>query len=227
MHIYYNVRARGNRRFLFIIIYILNSINLIDGIDGLASGLSIIALCSFAGLFLWLGWRLHALLSCAALGVLVPFFHFNVFGSVRHGRKIFMGDTGSLTVGLVLAVLAVSLSRTDAAKDARLPGAVVVAFSFLVVPMLDVARLVIHRVRRGKSPFLPDKNHIHHKFMAMGCSQRRAMVSIVLIASAFAAANIFLIHRVACTWLLLADVAVWTLMHVWLSARIRQRKAAR
>lgn len=209
---------------VFIIVFILNAINLIDGIDGLASGLSIIAFLAFGCMFIRLAWWLYAFLAFSALGVLIPFFYYNVFGKVRRGRKIFMGDTGSLTIGLLLATMAVRLSMSDPVKEALFPGAIVIAFSFLIVPMLDVVRVVIHRLRSGKSPFLPDKNHIHHKFMAMGMQQHRAMVSILCIASFFALTNVIAIHYISVTALFLADAAVWTLFHICITSRINKIK---
>ena len=91
---------------VLLLVYVMNALNLIDGIDGLASGLSGIALLAFGVMFTVLGWRLYAFLAFAGLGVLLPFFYFNVFGNPNRGQKIFMGDTGSLTIGLLLGVLA-------------------------------------------------------------------------------------------------------------------------
>lgn len=208
---------------VFITVFILNAINLIDGIDGLASGLSLIAFLAFGCLFVRLEWWLYAFLAFAAFGVLIPFYYYNVFGKVRRGRKIFMGDTGSLTIGLLLAAMAVRLSMADPAKDNLFPGAIVIAFSFLIVPMLDVVRVVIHRLRNGKNPFLPDKNHIHHKFMALGMPQRKAMVSILGIASFFALTNVIAIYYISVTALFLADVSAWTLYHICITLKINKK----
>lgn len=135
---------------VFIIVYILNAINLIDGIDGLASGLSIIAFFAFGCMFIRLQWWMYAFICLATIGVLLPFFYYNVYGNVHRGRKIFMGDTGSLTIGMLLAVMAIRLSMSDPLKESTFPGAVVIAFSFLIVPMLDVVRVVLHRWRERK-----------------------------------------------------------------------------
>ena len=209
---------------ILIMVYVMNAINLIDGIDGLASGLSGIAFIAFSAIFIYLDWWIFALLAVAALGVLIPFFYFNVFGKVERGRKIFMGDTGSLTIGLLLSIMAISLSCTNADKDAQLPGAIVIAFSFLLVPMLDVVRLVIHRTRNGKSPFMPDKNHIHHKFMAMGFTQRQAMISIVTIALLYAIFNVMLVNYWSTTLLFIVDVLVWTVGHIYITKVISDKK---
>ena len=170
-------------------VYILNAINLIDGIDGLASGLSIISFLAFSCMFIHLQWWMYAFISLAAFSVLLPFFYYNVYGKIYRGRKIFMGDTGSLTIGMLLAVMVIRLSMSDPVKESAFPGSIVIAFSFLIVPMFDVIRVVIHRLRNGKNPFLPDRNHIHHKFIALGMSQRKAMVSIIIMAAFFALGN--------------------------------------
>ena len=208
---------------VFIIVYILNAINLIDGIDGLASGLSIIAFFAFGCMFIRLQWWMYAFICLATIGVLLPFFYYNVYGNVHRGRKIFMGDTGSLTIGMLLAVMAIRLSMSDPLKESTFPGAVVIAFSFLIVPMLDVVRVVLHRWRERKPLFLPDRNHIHHKFIALGLSQRQAMACIIGIALSFAVVNVFLIHCLSTTILFLLDVAVWTVLHCYITVRINRK----
>ncbi len=208
---------------VFIIVYILNAINLIDGIDGLASGLSIIAFFAFGCMFIRLQWWMYAFICLATIGVLLPFFYYNVYGNVHRGRKIFMGDTGSLTIGMLLAVMAIRLSMSDPLKESTFPGAVVIAFSFLIVPMLDVVRVVLHRWRERKPLFLPDRNHIHHKFIALGLSQRQAMACIIGIALSFAVVNVFLIHCLSTTTLFLLDVAVWTVLHCYITVRINRK----
>ena len=100
----------------------MNAINLIDGIDGLASGLSIIAFLAFGCMFIRLQWWMYAFISLAAFGVLLPFFYYNVYGKIHRGRKIFMGDTGSLTIGMLLAVMAIRLSMSDPMKESVFPG---------------------------------------------------------------------------------------------------------
>lgn len=208
---------------VFVIVYILNAINLIDGIDGLASGLSIISFLAFSCMFIHLQWWMYAFISLAAFSVLLPFFYYNVYGKIYRGRKIFMGDTGSLTIGMLLAVMVIRLSMSDPVKESAFPGSIVIAFSFLIVPMFDVIRVVIHRLRNGKNPFLPDRNHIHHKFIALGMSQRKAMVSIIIMAAFFALGNCFLIHCLSVTNLFLLDVAVWTVIHCYITMKIKRK----
>lgn len=174
------------------IVFITNAVNLIDGIDGLASGLSSVALLVFGVLFIEKGLWMYSIIAFSTFGVLVPFFYYNVFGSVERARKIFMGDTGSLTLGYILSFLAVKYSQNNLVVTSYTEGAFVIAFSTLIVPSFDVIRVVMLRIRNGKSPFEADKNHIHHKFLAMGFTPRKALITILLISCSFSAINIFL-----------------------------------
>lgn len=210
---------------VLVIVFIINSINLIDGIDGLASGLCGVATLFYGVVFFLLHEYIYAILSFATLGVLVPFFYYNVFGDANKQKKIFMGDTGSLTIGMILCILCLRLlqcSTTEA--SAELPNILVLAYSPLLIPCLDVVRVYLHRVRNGKNPFLPDKNHIHHKLLALGMRQRMAMVSIVLVSILFSLCNIFISKYINVTLLVLINVLIWTLLNVWLTYRIKKNK---
>ena len=136
-----------------------------------------------------------------------------------------MGDTGSLTMGMILAVLAIRLCVYDPVKEVLFPSSAVLAFSFLIVPLFDVVRVVIHRVRTGHHPFLPDKNHIHHKFIALGYSHRKAMLIILAISLGFSLLNMVGIHYVAITPLLGIDILLWTSLHLWITSRINGRRS--
>ena len=198
------------------IVAITNAVNLIDGIDGLASGLSMVALSVFGTLAVIDGRWMSALLAFATVGVLLPFFFYNVFGNADRGRKIFMGDTGSLTLGYILSFLAVQYTMNTYEAGINYEGAMLIAFSVLLVPCLDVVRVVLGRVRRGRDPFMPDKTHIHHKFLAMGFTPRRAMISILCISLLLCLANMALVSYLDNTLLLLCDVVVWTVMNLYM-----------
>ncbi len=207
---------------IFITVFITNAINLIDGIDGLASGLSAIAMLLFGLLFMYQGEWAYSLLAFATLGALVPFFCYNVFGKSERRTKIFMGDTGALTVGLILSMLAIRFSMSDNPPNVHhMEGAIVIAFSMLMVPMLDVIRVVIARLKVGADPFKPDRNHIHHRFLALGFTPRRAMVTIIGISAAFAGINILLAPYIDNGLLLVFDVAAWMMFNFLITVRIK------
>lgn len=198
---------------IILVVFITNAINLIDGIDGLASGLSMVALLIFGVLAVIDEKWLSALLAFTTIGVLLPFFYYNVFGNADRGRKIFMGDTGSLTLGFILSFLTIQYTMNTYEAGINYEGAILIAFSVLLVPSLDVIRVVIGRIRKGKNPFMPDKTHIHHKFLAMGFTPRKAMLSILFISFLFCVSNIILVAYVNNTMLLIGDVVVWIVMN--------------
>ena len=200
---------------ILVIVFITNAINLIDGIDGLASGLSGSALLVLGSLFLINGMWIYALLSFATLGVLVPFFYYNVFGQADHGRKIFMGDTGSLTLGYILVFLAIRYASYNPDVVHYSAGAIVIAFSTLIVPMFDVVSVIIVRICNHQPVFKPDRNHIHHKFLDMGMSAHKAMISIVIIACLFSSLNILLVSFVNINIVFAGDIVIWVALSIW------------
>ncbi len=210
---------------VLVVVFLINAINLIDGIDGLASGLSSIVCIIYGFSFLMLGRYASAMLAFAQLGVLVPFFYYNVFGNVERHSKIFMGDTGALTVGLLLAVLGIKLYNCDDESVVGINSAIV-AFSPLIVPCFDVIRVYMVRIRQHHSPFLPDKNHIHHKLLAAGLKPRMAMITIVSVSLLFCALNFVLsmLLNFNINIIIIIDVVIWVLANMWLSRRIRLRR---
>ena len=208
---------------LLLVVFITNAINRIDGIAGWATGLSMVALAVFGILFVYDGLWVYGLVAFVTIGVLIPFFSYNVFGKAERGRKIFMGDTGSLMLGYLLSLLTVKYCMYTGNVPLDMLGSpVLVAFSVLMIPSLDVVRVVLGRVRNGKDPFLPDKTHIHHKFLAMGVTPRMAMVCILLMSACFCVLNLFLVGWMNNTLLFLLDVLLWTGMNEWLNVRIKR-----
>lgn len=212
---------------ILLVVFITNAINLIDGIDGLASGLSMVALVIFGVIFVHYQYWVYALLAFACVGVIIPFFSYNVFGNADRGRKIFMGDTGSLTLGYILSFFVIKYCMYDPYSvilQSSDSSPVLVAFSVLMVPCLDVVRVVLRRARNGKQLFLPDKTHIHHKFLAMGFSPRRALVTIQLMSALFCAFTITAIHFMDNTLVFVIDVLVWTGLNIWFDKIINKRE---
>lgn len=208
---------------VFAVVFIINAINLIDGIDGLASGLCGVAMLFYGLTFLVAKEYIYALFAFATLGVLVPFFYYNVFGDAVKRKKIFMGDTGSLTIGMMICILSLKLLHClpDVFPSDQ-PNTFILAYSPLIIPCFDVVRVYLHRVRNGKNPFLPDKNHIHHKLLAIGLKQRTTMCVIILVSVFFTLSNILLSKYIDVTILLAADVFVWTLGNLWLTYKIKR-----
>jgi len=194
---------------ILVVVFITNSINLIDGIDGLASGLSAVALMFYGVVFYMIGQHVYAIISFATLGTLIPFFYYNVFGDPERQKKIFMGDTGALTIGIIISMLSIGMSSDSSLLEYPDINPLVVAFSPLVLPCFDVIRVYLHRIRFHRNPFLPDKCHIHHKFLMLGMPQRRTMVLILMISICFVVVNLLLSPFMNVTFLVMIDLAIY------------------
>jgi UDP-GlcNAc:undecaprenyl-phosphate GlcNAc-1-phosphate transferase len=142
----------------------VNALNLIDGVDGLASGLGIISSSIFGSWFFMNDHVTYSVMSFTLTGSLTCFFIFNVFG---RKNKLFLGDSGSLIVGLVIAALTIEFLRLNAGDVVphRIPDAPAVAFAILFIPLFDLCRIFYDRVSKGKSPLQADSNHIHHHLL--------------------------------------------------------------
>ncbi len=172
---------------VFIVAGIINAFNLIDGIDGLAGGLALIDMTGFFVLFFLAGEVSSALIVASAAGGLLAFLKYNY-----HPARIFMGDTGSMILGFLLAamgILALVISRTTTSYFVYSEAAIIV-FSIFILPVYDTLRVFAGRVINKKSPFSPDKTHIHHVLMKTGFNHPKSakilyLTNIVLIATGF------------------------------------------
>ncbi|NDV46150.1 undecaprenyl/decaprenyl-phosphate alpha-N-acetylglucosaminyl 1-phosphate transferase [Paludibacter sp. 221] len=164
----------------FVYIVIVNALNLIDGVDGLASGLGMLYCLFFGVYFTLVGHNNLALCAYTILGALAVFFIYNVFGKKN---KIFMGDCGSLFLGYMINLFVIQFCELNAyhvvPEQYQMSAAPAVAICVLMVPLFDTVRVMITRMKKGISPFFPDKNHIHHLLLKIGLKHRQ--VSLVLI----------------------------------------------
>ncbi len=205
---------------VLVIVFIINAINLIDGIDGLASGLCSVAFITYAYTFLKTEQYMYVAIACANLGVLIPFFIYNVFGKAENHTKIFMGDTGSLTTGISLCLLSFKILDYVPTDIASFPNPFVIAFAPLIIPCFDVVRVYLHRIRHGKNPFLPDKNHIHHKLLAAGIKSSIVMPVIIGFSLFLVLANCIASMYININFIFIIDVALITGINIVLSKRI-------
>lgn len=156
---------------IFAYIVIVNAINLIDGVDGLAAGVGLIASITFAYWFHRTGDQPLALLAMGLGGSLLGFLIYNF-----QPAKLFMGDSGSLIIGVVIFVLAVKMIEFPVSRmlpQMRAVSKPVLAMAILSYPLIDTLRVFIIRAVQGRSPFSADKNHIHHKLLSLGLSHRQ------------------------------------------------------
>ncbi len=168
---------------MFTILVVINSYNLIDGVDGLAGGVGAIASFTFGLWFYNYNQFSLCILSFSLFAALLAFLVYNFSPA-----NIFMGDTGSLVVGIILAVLTVNfveLSFDSAPFEFPFRSSPAMAIAILIYPLTDTLRVFMIRVIKGRSPFHADRNHLHHFLLDLGLSHREVALSLYLINIAF------------------------------------------
>ena len=209
---------------VFVFLALINAFNLIDGIDGLAGTIGIIVTATFGSFYLLNERYLMVIISFALIGALLGFLRFNL--STR--RKIFMGDSGSMFIGFILAYQAISFLEFNATVVTPYTIAVapIMAMAILSFPILDTVRVFIVRIAQKKSPFIADRNHIHHKLLDMGLSHKKATLTLGII-NILAIALAFLIKDLYINLQLYLLVLVVPLLYFspWLLFKPRSKKA--
>lgn len=155
---------------VFACVGIINAINLIDGVNGLSSGYCICTCAIFAGMFIWADDMEAASLAMISAGALIPFFCHNVFGEKT---KMFIGDGGALLMGTIISTFVIGALNTNSPLAAKVGpdfGMIPFTLAILAIPIFDTLRVMTARIVRGKSPFRPDKTHLHHLFLDLGFS---------------------------------------------------------
>ena len=163
---------------VFTYIVVINAFNLIDGVDGLAAGVGLIASTVFGFWFYYAGDMIYAVLSFSLAGALLGFLRFNF-----NPAKIFMGDSGSLTIGFLIAVMAIELVEYEAQELPYMINNIskpILAMSILVYPLIDTIRVFTLRAIKGVSPFTADRNHIHHRLIDLGLSHKQTVLVLYL-----------------------------------------------
>jgi UDP-N-acetylmuramyl pentapeptide phosphotransferase/UDP-N-acetylglucosamine-1-phosphate transferase len=198
------------------VMFITNAIPMLDDVDGLASGMAMIAFSVLGALSLIADMPFLLMICSAMVGMLFPFFFRNVMGWRIGWRNIYLGDTGGLTIGYMLSFVVIALSRQG---GYTLPeGIIMVCFGTLLIPMFDVLRVAVMRTVNHRSVFSRDNNHIHHRLMMGGMGPFNVLITILLV-SAF-----FIVLNVVGVWLdwnlsllLVGNVACWLVLQVVIS----------
>jgi UDP-GlcNAc:undecaprenyl-phosphate/decaprenyl-phosphate GlcNAc-1-phosphate transferase len=182
----------------FAVIVVINSFNLIDGVDGLAGSLGLLSTVIFGVYFLHVGMLAYSVIAFSLAGSLLAFLIFNF-----QPAKIFMGDTGSLLVGTINAILVVKFINVANSSNTSFPinASPAVGFTILMIPLLDTLRVFGIRILHRRSPFSPDRNHIHHLLLDRGFSHRAITLSLVAV-NTLMIALVFLCRSLSCTLLL-------------------------
>jgi UDP-N-acetylmuramyl pentapeptide phosphotransferase/UDP-N-acetylglucosamine-1-phosphate transferase len=209
---------------IFVIIAIVNAFNLIDGIDGLASGVGIIAGLTFGFWFYIAGYIQLAILAFSLVGALIAFFGYNVF-SVKN--KIFMGDIGSLVLGFMMSIFAIKFNELNLSYkgELRIFAAPAVSIGILIVPIFDTIRVFTLRMIKGRSPFSADRQHVHHYVVDLVGSHKKATAIILSVNIAFIVVAILLsdLRNYQLTLILLALAAICSAIPFFL---LKRRNAA-
>jgi len=187
----------------FTVIVIINSFNLIDGVDGLAGTLGLISSVLFGIYFVHVNMPSYYILAFSLAGSLLAFLIFNF-----QPAKIFMGDTGSLLIGVINAILAIKFIDPTTTSEVALPleSSAAIGFTILMIPLLDTLRVFSIRIFKRRSPFSPDRNHIHHLLLDRGLSHKA--ITILLAAMNLGlVALVYFGRSLGCTLLIISVFA--------------------
>ncbi|WP_244929352.1 MraY family glycosyltransferase [Nocardioides sp. W7] len=220
-------QAQGALLTGFVVVATVNAVNFVDGLDGLAAGVVGIGALAFF-VFSYELTRLNsadrattaALLSVSLAGACAGFLVHNF-----HPARLFMGDSGSMLIGLVLSASAITLTGQFSGSELTQGGSgarasllptllpLLLPVSILLVPMLDLVMAVVRRTRAGRSPFAPDKQHLHHRLLEIGHSQRRAVAIMWLWAALVAFGTVLAsLYEGTAMWVSLAVMTALTVV---------------
>ena len=196
---------------IFVVIVITNGVNLIDGIDGLAGGIGIISSCCFGITAYTMDQMGMSILAFSLMGALFGFISYNL-----HPAKIFMGDTGSLLIGMIFSILAINLidhGITIESKNFPNKGPLF-AIVFLSLPLFDSFRVFIVRVINGKNPLHAGKGHIHHALLALGLGHMKTSILLCLLSILLIGLSFFLIKMNINLSILILAVIVLLILYI-------------
>lgn len=207
---------------IFTIIVIINAFNLIDGINGLSGSIATLTFSIFGAWFFMVQSPELGVVAFATVGAVFAFLRYNITPA-----QIFMGDTGSLMLGIVASVLAIKFMEFHRDFPANAPYAFqsvpAVTIGILIIPLYDTLRVFAMRMMKGKSPFQPDKTHIHHLLLAAGLSHMQATGVLIVVNIAFIVL-VFALQDIGNLNLMLLVVALASLLSGALYIRVRNKK---
>lgn len=169
---------------LVCIVGAINAFNMIDGVDGLSGGIALAALGWYAIVGAHQGAMFETALAFMAIGAIIGFLLFNARHPLRAKASVFLGSSGSMLLGLIVVWLAISLTqRTQSGPQPHFPA--MMSVWVLGVPLLDCLATIAIRLAQGKSPLSPDRNHVHHRLLATGLSERQTVALMIMAAILF------------------------------------------
>ena len=176
---------------IFVVVVITNCVNLIDGVDGLAAGIAIISSFFFGVIAYFMNQFDMAIIAFSLIGALLSFLRYNF-----HPARIFMGDTGSLLVGMVLSLLAINLIRQGLVTETiDFPNkGPLLAIVFLAIPLFDSLRVFIARISEGRHPLYPGRGHIHHALLDLGVGHKKTALYLCVLSVLLIIGSYFLLE---------------------------------
>lgn len=209
---------------LIAVIAAINAFNMIDGIDGLAGMMAGVSFVSVT-LMMGIGGQLdHALLPMILVFALIPYLLFNLDVVGKGKGKIFMGDAGSMLIGLTVIWLLIIGTQSDSASFRPITALWVIA-----VPLMDMVAIMLRRIRKGQSPFKADREHLHHIFLRLGLNSRQALVVITSFSCMLATIGVIgeylMVPDLIMLLLFLAVFSAYSygLQHIWRIIRALRR----
>lgn len=211
---------------LFTIIVITNAFNLIDGIDGLAGTVGLVSSMFFGVWFYLAGLEAYSFICFALLGTILAFLQFNWAPS-----KVFMGDTGSLLIGFFLSIITIRFIEANYVLSSGAPHKFIAfvgpAIAVLIVPLYDTLRVFIKRIMKGKSPMHPDRTHLHHILLRLGCTHAQATAILATVNVIFVLLALVLkdfSDAIVLPTLLVTALALGTMAEMIFRSMIEKRK---
>lgn len=211
---------------IVMVVFITNAINLIDGIDGLAAGGALISFLTFGVLYILKHEWIYSMLAFAFIGCLLPFMYYNLWGSAKHGTKLFMGDSGSLSIGYLLSFFAVKYVMYVPGQEMDIC-CMVVPFSLLFIPVFDALRVMVVRAYQNHPLFVADRNHIHHKCLAAGFTHLQATLMLVSYTIIMLFVNLEFTQMMDLNLILIINILLAILFNYLLSVKIKRNKDAK
>ena len=208
---------------IFVVIVIINGFNLIDGIDGLAGGLGLISSFCFGVIALLMNQTDIALISFTLMGALLGFLKYNIFPA-----RIFMGDTGSLVVGMILSILAINCIKYGLVNENYSSPNVgpLLAISFLAIPLFDSLRVFIVRAINGNGPLTAARDHVHHTLIDLGIGHKYSSlilfaVSVIIISLTYLLIKLNVNINVSIAILALVSYLLWLIPFYMLRSKVK------
>ena len=213
---------------LICVVGVINAFNMIDGIDGLAGGMSLVILLTLTGFLFYTGNVTSIMEPLVIVAAIVPFLAFNLSWKGFRGNKIFMGDSGSMFVGLTIVWLLVDHTQGESAAFRP-----ITAVWLVGLPLMDMAAIMYRRARKGQSVLKPDRQHLHNIFMRAGLSSRKSLIAILLLGSCYCIVGIlgelYQVPEAVMFWSFIGLLVIYsmTIMHIWSVLRFVKRLPVR